>query len=75
MSTLSVVSGYFCVNQYKAYANSNGILDEQYLSIVGSVASFCSAIRFVWSLGTDYFSYKLVYAVLLVIQIIVNFTI
>ena len=75
MNTMSIITGYFTVNNYKAYAGTNGIKDESYLALVGSIASFCSAIRFVWSMGTDHFTYRLVYGVMLVLQAILNFTI
>jgi len=66
MNTMSVITGYFAVNNYKAFASLNGITDENYLAVVGSVASFCGAIRFLWSTATDHFSYRLVYGVLLI---------
>ena len=34
-----------------------------------------NSFRFLWSWGTDYASYKLIYGILLVLQIVLNFTI
>ena len=48
--------------------------NENYLAWLGSIAAVCNSIRFVWSLATDHFSYRLVYGVLLCIQICINLT-
>ena len=66
MNTLSVISGFFAVNNFKVYGIINGLNDENYLSVLGSVGAVFNSIRFVWSLGTDHFSYKTVYGILLV---------
>ena len=75
MNFLSIASGYFAVNNFKKYGQLNGITNENFLAIVGSIAAVCNSIRFVWSFMTDYLSYKLVYAILLIMQIVLNFTI
>ena len=74
MSFLSIISGFFAVNNFKEYGIKNGLSDENYLAWLGSVASICNSIRFVWSFATDYVSYKAVYGFLLVMQIILDFT-
>ena len=72
---LSVISGFFVVNNFKKYGQLNGLTNEKYLAWLGSVAAIFNAIRFVWSLATDHFSYRVVYGVLLTIQIVLDFTI
>ena len=66
MSMFSVISGFFAVNNFKKYGQKNGLDNENYLAWVGSVAAVCNTIRFLWSMATDYLSYKLVYGTLLV---------
>ena len=72
---LSVVAGFFTVNNFKRFGQLNGLTNENYLAWVGSAASVFNSIRFVWSLGTDHFPYKLVYGILLILQITLVFTI
>ena len=66
MNMLSVISGFFAVNNFKKYGQKNGLDNENYLAMLGSVAAVCNSIRFIWSMATDYLSYKLVYGILLV---------
>jgi hypothetical protein len=75
MNMLSIITGFFAVNNFKKYGQKNGLTNENYLAILGSVAAFCNAIRFVWSTATDYYSYKLIYGILLVLQIVIDFTV
>ena len=66
MNFLSIFSGYFAVNNFKKYGQKNGLDNENYLAWLGSVAAVCNSIRFIWSMATDYLTYKLVYGILLV---------
>ena len=66
MNMFSVISGFFAVNNFKKYGQKNGLDSEDYLAWLGSVAAVCNSIRFIWSMATDYLSYKLVYGILLV---------
>ena len=75
MNTLSVISGFFAVNNFKKYGQLNGLTNENYLAWLGSVAAVCNSIRFIWSMATDYFSYKVVYGIMLVMQIVLDFTV
>ena len=74
MNFLSIFSGYFAVNNFKSYGIKQGLTNENFLAWLGSIAAVCNSIRFVWSFATDYFSYKTVYGLMLVIQIVINFT-
>jgi Na+/melibiose symporter-like transporter len=75
MNTMSLVTGVFVVGNFKTYAQINGLVNESYLTWLGSIASVLSAARFIWSTASmDYFSYRTIYAVLLVMQIILCMT-
>ena len=75
MNVLSVFSGLFAVNINKEYAQANGLKNESYLVLLGSIAAIFNALRGIWSFATDYLPYRLVYGVLLVLQMTLNFTI
>ena len=64
MNCLSVSSGFFAVNVFKKYGQLNGLTNEDYLAWLGSIAAICNASRFIWSTMTDYYSYKLIYGIL-----------
>ena len=66
MNILSVITGFFTVNNFKKFGQLNGLEDENYLAWVGSAAAFFNSIRFVWSFATDFLSYKMVYTVMLI---------
>lgn len=70
MSFMSVFQGFYTLNVYKAYGYTKPALnDDGFLSIVGSIAVFMGALRFVWSAVMDFksASFKKVYAPLLII--------
>ncbi len=50
------------------------IKNDDFLTIVGSVASVFGGIRFIWSYLIDRYSYKLSYAIVLSINIFFGFT-
>ena len=75
MNFMSICSGFFAVNNFKFYGIKKGLTDENYLAWLGSIAAVCNSIRFIWSFATDYFSYKVVYGVLLLMQIGLDFSI
>ena len=56
---------------YKNFAFSRPNLNnEEYLTLISSVNSLFSFLRFTWSWALDYFPYRKVYGTLLVIQIV-----
>ena len=75
MNAMSIMTGFFAVNNFKTYGQANGLTNDDYLAIVGSAASVCNSVRFLWSWATDYLPYKFVYGFLLILQIALNFTI
>ena len=74
MNFLSIMTGLFTVTNYKTYAQANEINDDSYFANLGAVASICGSLRFIWSAGLDCAPYKLVYGILLGIQIVLNLT-
>ena len=75
MNTMSIMTGFFAVNNFKTYGQANGLTNDDYLAVLGSIAAVCNSIRFLWSWATDYIPYKVVYAFLLCGQITLSFTI
>jgi len=65
MNALSLSLGLYTVSHFKSYAFTNGLLDDAFLSHLGSAASFFITCRFVWSAILDKYPYKLVYGILL----------
>ena len=72
MNALSIMTGLFTVTNYKTYAQANGINDDNYFARLGATASVCNSIRFIWSAGLDCAAYKLVYGILLGLQVILT---
>jgi len=78
MAFMSVFQGYYTLNVYKALGYTEPILmDDAYLTQVGSVAAMMGAMRFAWSAAMDMDSttFKQVYGTLLVVQAILGATI
>jgi len=67
MNAMSIITGFFAVNNFKTYGQANGLTDDNYLALLGSAAAICNSIRFLWSWATDYLPYKIVYGFMLVI--------
>ena len=75
MNMFSIVSSFFALNNFKKYGQYNGLTNENYLAWLGSLASIFNALRFLWSSMTDYYSYKMIYTILLCMQIVLNCTV
>lgn len=71
MMYFSIFYGYFVANIYKDFG-SKYIDDDRFLTIVGAVSAACAGFRFVWSFLMQKLSFKLVYSIMLVSQIIVS---
>jgi len=70
MNFFSLLYGYYILNIFKIFGFYSGLSDD-YLAIVGSVGAIASCIfRFIWGYLADYYSYKSLYAYLLVLQFI-----
>lgn len=73
MSTLSIFIGMFVINTFKNFGMEH-IKSDDFLTVVGSVASVFGGIRFVWSYLIDRYSYKLSYSIVLSMNIFFGFT-
>ena len=70
MNFFTVFYGYLIVSNYKVFG-SMFIHDDMFLTAVGSVASVCGSLRFLWSLQLDAgYSYVRVYGLLCMVQLI-----
>ena len=57
MNMFSIVSSFFALNNFKKYGQLNGLTDENFYAIVGSIGAIVNSLRFIWSYLTDYLSY------------------
>ena len=75
MASLSILFGYYTISIYKMFGQTYGKLNhDSYLTWVGSVGSVFTSLRFVWSAALDGAPYKLIYGILLFIQIVLALT-
>jgi hypothetical protein len=70
---MHLVVGYFIVGTYKKFAEKL-LNDNSYISLIGSLGAIFGGIRFQWGPLVDYFSFKVVYTVILILQIILGFS-
>ena len=75
VSTFSIFTGFFVVNQTKTFGELNGLNDDRYLALICSIGSIFNTLRFVWSWWLDHAKLKIVYGTLLLAQVVLNFTI
>lgn len=75
MATMSMMFGITSLDIYKVYAITQPTLNhEGYLTLISSVNSLFSSLRFIWSWALDNHSYKRVYGALLLLQIFLSST-
>ena len=74
MQFLSIFVGYFVANVFKDYGELH-IDDDRYLTIVGAVAAGWAGLRFIWAFIMQKLSYKVVYSLMLITQIVCCVTI
>lgn len=75
MNFFSIFLGLFIANEYKVYwLNAKNPPSDQFISSVGSIGSVFNGMRFIWSALLDYFPYKIVYGILLVLEITLGLT-
>ena len=70
---LSVFYGYLIANNYKDYGDDY-INDDHFLSIIGAASSAWAGFRFTWAFMMQKFSFKFVYSIMLILQIITAMT-
>lgn len=76
MQACSLLLGYYVINTYKTFGNSIPVLaDDKYLTLINSIAAIFNSIRFVWSGALDKLSFKKVFGVLIIIQLVIAFTV
>jgi hypothetical protein len=79
MAFSSIFMGYYVLSVYKIFGTSIGgeIADDNFLTQVGIATSIGGSLRLVWSSLLDIkgASFKLVYGVLLVMQIVLGLTV
>lgn len=66
-------TGFFFANTYKNYSKKY-IHDEAFISLIGSIGGIFGGLRFMWGPFTDLTSYKIVYGIILVLQIVLAST-
>jgi len=63
----------FVINTFKNFGMQH-IKNDDFLTVVGSVASVFGGIRFVWSYLVDRYSYKFAYSIILCMNIVFGLT-
>lgn len=64
------------MNTYKTFGESlENLNDDSYLTLISSISALFNAARFIWAGAIDKYSFKTVYAMLIVLEIILAFTI
>ena len=71
MNFLSIFVGIFLIGSEKEFGKDH-FTNEKFLSLVASCGGIFSALRFIWSFLLDRFSYKVIYGVLLVLQVFIG---
>ena len=72
----SIFYGIFLVSSFKNFGSSEGGIDDSVLTLAGSIGAFVNGIfRVLWSGMLDKFSFKIIYSIILVIQIIMAWSI
>lgn len=71
MSFFSVLIGLYIIGSSKAYGEAT-IGNEAFLTIAATSASIFNIFRFIWSSLMEKYGFKLIYAVLLAIQLVIS---
>ena len=74
-AVMTIISGFFVVNQAKNFGVLNGLNNDKDLSLIASIGALFDVMRFLWSWWLDYASFKRVFGTLIAAQIFLNFTI
>lgn len=75
MACLSIIFGYYTVDVYKMFGQTYTVLNfDEYLTWVGSLGSVFTSLRFIWSAALDSYSYRLIYGILLIAQMVLALT-
>ena len=71
MNFFSIFLGIFVIGSQKDWGKSI-FESEKFLSSVASLGGVFAAFRFIWSFLVDKYSYKLIYSILLILQMIIG---
>lgn len=71
MNFLSVLIGLFIIGSSKAYGEAT-IGNEEFLTIAATISSVFNIFRFVWSFLLEKYGFKVIYGVLLSIQLVIG---
>lgn len=73
MQYFSIFIGYFVANQFKEFGGIY-ITDDKFLTLVGALSSACAGFRFVWAFLMQKYSYRTIYTIIILIQVVVGST-
>ena len=71
MSFSSVLVGLYIIGSSKAYGQST-IGNEEFLTIAATLSSIFNIFRFIWSFLMERYSFRLIYGILLSIQLVIG---
>lgn len=72
---MSIIFVYYIVNVFAEFGNTVPALsDVEYLTLVNSVSSVFNALRFIWSGAIDKYPFRIIYGILVVMEILIAFT-
>ena len=75
MNFFSIFLGLFIANEYKVYWIASGYAPgDHFVTRVSSLGNFFNGMRFIWSALLDHYSYKVVYGIMLTIEIVIGFS-
>jgi hypothetical protein len=75
IATLTFFAGIFALSQSRNFGILNGITSDQFLAFIASMGAVFAMFRWVWSWAMDHYSFKLIFSLLLALQILLCFTI
>lgn len=65
VAMMTIITGFFVVNQTKTFGTLNGLNDDKYLSLIMSIGAVFNVLRFLWSWWLDYSSLQVVMGTLI----------
>lgn len=72
MMVCSMIYGIYFMGSVKSAAGDN-LADDNFTSLIGTIASLMGILRFTWSIGLMNFNFKANYALLMSVQIVIAF--
>lgn len=75
IATLTFFAGIFALSQFRYFGILNGIVSDGFLAFIPSIGAIFAMLRWVWSWALDHRSFKMIFSLLLCLQIFLCFTI